>query len=136
MKATAVYSVKRWDEHTYQRISPHKKMTRAEVEYEMHGDIDCTANVQYLMYYQDIDDNDKHKSRAAYVGLMKLDGKIGDKSGTFALEDEGEFEAGAANSSLKIIEGSGTGDFKNIKGTARYRADNNKFTFELEYTLH
>jgi hypothetical protein len=135
MKARASYEVKKWDEETYQQLSPEMKMTRASVEFAMRGEIACTANVQYLMFYKKFDPADQHKASAVYVGLMKMDGKVSGKSGSFALEDRGTYEAGLAKSSLKIIEGSGTGELKGIKGTAAYHASQAGFNFELDYSL-
>ena len=135
MKAKALYEVKKWDEETYQQLSPEMKMTRASVEYAMRGEIACTVNVQYLMFYKKFDPADRHKASAVYVGLMKMDGKVSGKSGSFALEDRGTYENGLAKSSLKIIEGSGTGQLKGIKGTAAYHASKAGFNFELDFAL-
>src|SRR5262245_298415 len=122
MKAKAPYDVKKWQEETIQQIPPNMKMTKASVEFGLHGEIEGTAAVEYLMFYTGVDPKDQHKSTASYIGLMRIEGKISGKSGSFALADEGTFAAGIANSSLKIIEGSGTGDFQRIKGSARYEA--------------
>lgn len=135
MKAKASYEVKKWDEETYQQLSPEMKMTRASVEYAMRGEIACLANVQYLMFYKKFDPADRHNASAVYVGLMKMDGKVSGKSGSFALEDRGTYEGGLAKSSLKIIEGSGTGQLKGIKGTAAYHASKTGFNFELDFSL-
>jgi hypothetical protein len=66
---------------------------------------------------------------------MRIEGTISGKSGSFALEDQGTFAAGVAKSSLRIIEGSGTGDFKRIKGSAKYEASHTGASFELDYSL-
>lgn len=135
MKAKAPYDVKKWQEETIQQISPSMKMTKASVEFGLRGEIEGTAAVEYLMFYTSLDAKDQHKSTASYIGLMRIEGKISGKSGGFALADQGTFGAGMAKSSLKIIEGSGTGDFKGIKGTAKYEASHAGANFELDYSL-
>ncbi len=110
-------------------------MTKASVEFALVGDIECKASVEYLMFYKLFDAKDPHKSSAEYIGLMNLTGKINGKTGSFALEDHGTFTAGAAISKLSILEGSGTGELKGIKGTALYRADQKGSSFELNYDL-
>lgn len=135
MKAKASYEVKKWKEETYQQISPIMKMTRASVEFGMHGEIEGIAAVEYLMFYKSFDPNDQHKSSASYLGLMRFDGKVSGKSGSFAMQDQGSYEAGAAKSTLKIIEGSGTGELKAVRGNATYLADHNGAMFELDYWL-
>jgi ABC-type tungstate transport system permease subunit len=135
MKAKAPYDVKKWQEETIQQIPPNMKMTKASVEFALRGEIEGTATVEYLMFYKSFDPKDQPKSTASYIGLMRIEGKISGKAGTFALEDQGTFAAGIAKSSLKIIEGSGTGDFKRIQGSAKYEASHTSATLELDYSL-
>ena len=135
MKAKAPYSVKKWQEETIQQIPPSMKMTKASVEFALNGEIEGTAAVEYLMFYKNVDPKDQHKSTASYIGLMRIEGRISGKSGSFVLEDQGTFAAGIAKSRLKIIAGSGAGDFKRIKGSATYEASQKSAMFELDYSL-
>jgi hypothetical protein len=135
MKAQATYSVKKWKEETYDQISPEMRMTRASVEYEFSGELEGKASVEYLMFYSHADPTDQHKSSASYVGLIRFEGTLNGRSGSFVMKDDGTFEAGAANSTLQILEGSGTGSLQGIKGTGMYGADQNGIRFELEYEL-
>jgi hypothetical protein len=135
MKASATYKVEKWKEETWKDISPETKMTKASVEFSFKGEIEGKTMVEYLMFYKRFDAKDQHKSSAEYVGLMQFDGKLNGKSGSFALEDKGVFEAGAARSTLRILEGSSTNELKGIKGTAQYQADAAGSRFELDYDL-
>jgi len=136
MKAKASYSVKKWEEATYRQISPQMKMTKASVVYELSGDLQGVASVEYLMFYRHSDPNDPHKSSASYVGLIHFDGILSSKSGSFVLEDNGIFEGGSANSSLRIAEGSGTGALREIYGTGMYLANKDGFHLNLDYDFH
>jgi hypothetical protein len=135
LNATATYSVEKWKEADWQTISPEMKMTKASVEFTLKGGIEGKVTEEYLMYYESFDSKDPHKSSAEYIGMLRLEGKVGGKSGTFAADDCGFFEGGAAFSTLRILEGSGTGELKGIKGTGKYRADQKGSHFELEYEL-
>ena len=135
LKATATYNVEKWKEEDWQSISPEMKMTKASVEFALKGDIEAKVTEEYLMYYESFDSKDPHKSSAEYIGMLRLEGKLAGKSGTFAADDSGFFEGGAAFSTLRILEGSGTGELKGIKGTGKYRADQKGSHFELEYEL-
>jgi len=135
LKSTATYTVQDWKEETWQTLSPEVKMTKASVVFALKGDIEAKVTVEYLMFYEYFDAKDPHTSSAEYIGQMHLDGKVSGKSGCFALEDSGFFEGGAAQSTLRILEGSGTGAFKGIKGTGKYRADQKGGQFELDYEL-
>jgi len=132
-KAKATYKVEKWSEETWQTISPEVKMTKASVEFKLEGEIVGKAVVEYLMYYPYFDAKDPHKSSAEYIGLMHIDGKLNGKSGSFAVDDSGIFEVGTAYSTLRILEGSGTGELKGIKGNGKYRANQEGNHFEVDY---
>lgn len=125
----------KWDENVSNQISHEMKTTKASVEYTLSGEINGQAVVEYLMFYKYFDSNDQHKSSATYLGLIRFIGTVHGKNGSFVIEDHGTFENGAANSILQILDSSGTGELKNIKGTGHYRANQNGTAFELDYTL-
>lgn len=135
MKANASYSVKKWEEATYREISPEMKLTKASVIYELTGDLEGIASVEYTMFYRHFDPEDQHKSSASYVGFIHFDGALSGKAGSFVFEDKGNFEGGSAHSSLHIAEGSGTASLKGISGTGRYLANQDGFHFEMDYSL-
>jgi uncharacterized protein DUF3224 len=135
MKASATYTVKKWEEKPYDDISSDMKMTRASVEYALDGEIKGTASVEYLMFYSHFDAQDQHKAAAEYVGLVRFNGALAGKSGSFVMQDTGKFGQGTATSTLQIVERSGTGELQGIKGTGSYRANKEGFRFEVDYTL-
>jgi hypothetical protein len=135
MKATATYSPTKWDEKPYEQISPSMKLTRASVEFAFHGQMEGHGLVEYLMFYKYFDESDPHKATATYVGLITFKGTLNGVAGSFAMEDRGTFEAGAANSVLTIIPGSGTDKHKGITGTGKYTATQKGCECELNYEL-
>ena len=135
MKAKGSYSVKKWDESTYEEISPKTKLTKASVEYAVTGEIEGKATEECLMFYKNFNAADPHSSTASYVGLIRFNVKLGGSSGSFVMTDEGTFAFGAANSRLQIQDGSGTDALKGIRGSGTYRADKDGVKFELEYEV-
>jgi hypothetical protein len=135
MKARGTYTVKKWDESTYKQMTPERKMTKASVEYAFTGEIEGKGLVEYLMFYGHFDQKDQHDSSASYVGLIYFEGVLSGKSGSLVLEDNGTFEGGAARSTLRIAEGSGTGQLHRIYGTGIYLANREGFHIELEYNF-
>src|SRR5262245_45046884 len=136
MKASATYTVKKWEEKPYDEISSDQKMTRASVEYALDGsDIKGKASVEYLMFYSHFDAQDQHKASAEYVGLVRFNGALGGKSGSFVMQDTGRFGQGTATSALQIVDGSGTEELKGIKGKGSYRANKEGFRFEVDYSV-
>lgn len=133
MKATASYKVNKWEEQTYEQISPESKLTKASVEYAFSGDLEGTASVEYIMFYSYSDPKDPHNSVASYVGLIRFRGSLAGKSGSFVMIDNGAFKGGTASSRLVIADGSGTEGLHGIMGTGSYRANKEGFYIELEY---
>ena len=128
--------MKKWEEKPYDDISSEIKMTRASVEYALDGEIKGKAAVKYLMFYSHFDAQDQHKAAAEYVGLVRFNGAVGGKSGSFVMQDTGSFEREAtASSALQIVEHSGTGELKGIKGKGSYQANKEGFRFEVDYDL-
>ena len=85
------------------------------------------------MFYSHFDAQDQHKAAAEYVGLVRFNGAVGGKSGSFVMQDTGSFEQGTASSALQIVEHSGTGELKGIKGKGSYQANKEGFRFEVDY---
>ena len=135
MKAKGIYTVKKWEENMYEQVSPEMKMTKASVEYAFVGEIEGKALVEYLMFYTHVDPKDQHKSSARYLGLIKFNGSVSGKNGSFVMEDIGTFANGTAVSTLRIIDESGLGELKQITGTGTYRANQDGFQFELDYNI-
>ena len=135
MKAKSQYSVEKWDEKTYEEVSPKMKLTRSSVVFAFKGDLVGKAAVEYLMFYTHSDPSDPHQATATYTGMMHFKGTLAGNEGSFGVLDEGRFENGAAISQLKIIAGSGQGALKKIAGQGSYHADKEGFFLELDYSL-
>lgn len=135
MIATSVFSVKKWDEKTSEKLSDSQKVTNAFVEYDLKGDLEGTGTAFNLMYYKQFDEKDQHKSSAIYLGFIRFAGKLAGKDGSFVMEEIGAYENSSANSKLKIIDGSGTGELSAINGDGFYTADKTGIKFELNYNL-
>ena len=135
MKVQGSYKVTKWEENAYDNISANSKLSKASVEYQCSGEITGRAFVEYLMFYSHVDPKDQHQSTAEYVGLIRFQGTIKDKSGSVVLLDHGTFREGVASSSLQIAVGSGTESLQGITGTGMYRADRNGCHIELDCIL-
>ena len=135
MKAKGSYKVTKWTENPYDQISANSRLTKATVEYQCTGEIAGTAAVEYLMFYSHFDAQDQHKAAAEYVGLVRFNGALGGKSGSFVMQDTGKFGEGTAASTLQIVERSGTGELQGIKGKGSYRANKDVFRFEVDYSF-
>src|SRR5262245_57763409 len=107
--ANARFAIKNWDEKPYSEGDGIPKLTRASVVKTFTGDIEAESQVEYLMMY-------RSDASATFIGLERIVGRIGGKTGTFVLQRTGTFEDGVAKESYSVIPGSGTGELTGLKG--------------------
>lgn len=107
--ANARFAIKSWDEKPYSEGQGQPKLSRATVKKTFTGDIEGESQVEYLMMY-------RADGSAAFVGLERVVGRIGDKSGSFVLQRIGKFEDGKAKESYTVVAGSATGDLQGLTG--------------------
>lgn len=108
-RANARFAIKSWEEKPYSEGQDRPKLTRASVTKTYTGDIEAEAHVEYLMMY-------RSDGSASFVGLERVVGRIGDKTGSFVLQRTGVFENGQAKESYAVIVGSATGDLRGLRG--------------------
>jgi hypothetical protein len=109
-RAEGTFTVKSWDEDTYRELDGNAKLTRAQVTFELAGDLEAEANWTALMCY-------RNDGTAVYTGLQHTAGKVAGRSGSFVLRADGAFEDGVAKTSWEVIPGSATGELSGLTGT-------------------
>jgi hypothetical protein len=107
--ANARFAIKSWDEKPYSEGQDLPKMTRASVTKTFTGDIAGDSQVEYLMIY-------RSDGTATFVGLERITGRIGNRTGSFVLQRIGVFEGGQAKESYSVVPGSATGDLRGMLG--------------------
>lgn len=127
--ANARFAIKSWDEKPYSEGDDLPKLTRASVTKTFTGDIEGEGRVEYVMMY-------RSDGSAAFVGLERIVGRIGGKSGSFVLQRTGVFEGGQAKESYSIIPGSATGDLRGLRGDGSSAVGHGmEHPFTLSYDL-
>ena len=107
--ANARFSIKSWDEKPYSEGTDVPKMTRASVDKTFTGDLEGEGHVEYVMVY-------RSDGTATFVGLERITGQIAGRRGSFVLERTGIFEGGQAKESYSVVNGSGTGELRGLRG--------------------
>ena len=107
--ANARFAIKSWEEKPYSEGAGLPKMTRATVTKSFTGDITGDSQVEYVMMY-------RTDGTAAFVGLERITGRIGTRTGSFVLERTGVFEGGQAKESYTVVAGSATGELHGLEG--------------------
>ena len=127
--ANARFAIKSWDEKPYSEGPDQPKLTRASVIKTYTGDIEGEAQVEYLMMY-------RHDGSATFVGLERVVGRIGGRTGTFVLQRTGIFESGQAKESYSVISGSATGELQGLVGDGSSAVGHGmEHPFTLSYDL-
>jgi hypothetical protein len=88
--ATSNFKIDHWDERPYHEDGGGGKLTRARVTQTFTGDIEGHGEVEWLMCY-------RPDSTADFVGLQRIVGEIGRRSGSLVLETRGTFDGGQAS---------------------------------------
>ena len=125
-RATGTYQVKSWDEKPYEDLEEGAKLTRASVTETFQGDIEGESTVEFLMMYPDA-------STASYVGMQRVVGSLGGRSGSFVLQVSGTFEGGLAQATWSVVPGSGMGELRGLRGEGGFPAQHG--TSSVPYTL-
>jgi hypothetical protein len=133
MEARSRLSVLFWDEVTSQEINLTQRITRTDVTFKVEGDLTGVALVNWNMYYNHFNEDDRQSSLASYLGLIRFEGNIRGRSGSFVMEDEGTFINGSAESILTIVEFSGLDELMNISGTGKFVSNSEASYIELDY---
>ena len=127
--ANARFAIKAWDEKPFSEGPDQPKLTRASVTRTYTGDIEGDAQVEYVMMY-------RTDGSASFVGIERVVGRIGDRSGSFVLQRIGVFESGQAKESYSVIPGSATGDLLGLTGSGSSDVGHGlEHPFTLSYQL-
>jgi hypothetical protein len=127
--ANARFTIKSWDETPYSDGQDLPKLTRATVAKTFTGDIEGEGQVEYLMMY-------RSDGSATFVGLERIVGRIGAKTGTFVLQRLGVFEGGQAKESYSVVPGSATGELQGLRGDGSSALGHgSEHPFALDYEL-
>src|SRR5436190_14784628 len=87
--AKATFALNAWDEKPYNEMNGLPKLTRVSVTKSYQGDIKGEGKLEYLMMYRD-------DGSASFIGLERVVGSVGGRSGSFVLQHGGTFEGGVA----------------------------------------
>lgn len=127
--AEGTFTVKSWDESTYQELDGKAKLTRAKVTFAYAGDLQAESASESLMCYRE-------DGTAVYTGLDRVAGQLGGRSGSFVLRADGAYADGEARTTWNVIDGSGTGELTGLRGSGlAVAAAGPGGTFTLDYEL-
>ncbi|MEV7514824.1 DUF3224 domain-containing protein [Streptomyces diastaticus] len=129
-QATGTRVLKSWDEKDFTEADG-RKLTSSAISYSYTGDIEGDGVQQYVMFY-------RSEESTTFVGLEQIVGRVGGRSGSFALQHTGELTREAAEVTWSVVPGSGTGELAGLTGTGGFTAmheEAGNATYRLDYTV-
>jgi hypothetical protein len=104
------------------------KVTRASIGYRMTGDVEGESTSDVVMYYLP-------DGTASVTGIWHVTGSATGRRGSVAFESTGGYDGSVASSQVRVIPGSGTGDFASVRGsgTTSATSEQAEYVLELEF---
>lgn len=128
-KARGSFQVTGGSEDPYDELEGGIRLTHASGGQAFSGDISGEGAVHWLMLY-------RADKTAHFVGLQRITGSVGGRSGSFVAAAEGDHDGTGSTIAFSIIAGSGTEQLDGIAGEGSLVAQGGpKGTYELDYTL-
>jgi hypothetical protein len=114
-RAAGRIDVKTWDETPYGEVDGGPKFVRVAVTETFSGDIEGEGEVTFLQVV-------RADGSASFVGVERVTGSVGGRSGTFVLQDQGTLEGGTVRGTWFVVAGSGTGELRGLRGEGSFEA--------------
>src|SRR5512146_1086007 len=87
-----------WNEQPYHEMEGGRKLSRASVVNEFHGDIEGKGTLEYLLNYAS-------PTSGTYIGYERVVGCVGKRSGSFVLHHWGTFDGPTVHGSWSVVPG-------------------------------
>jgi len=113
--AVAKIDVKVWDPKPYDEPPAGPALVRIHVEEDFSGDIEGSGVVEFLQ-------SQRADGSASFVGIERVSGSLGGRSGTFLFQDQGTLEGSTVCGSWFVVPGSGTGELAGLRGEGGFTA--------------
>jgi hypothetical protein len=131
MNATGKASFKAttWEETPYAEFDGGRKLTRVHAVFAYEGVLEGEGTVDYLMAYGP-------DGVGNFVGMERIVGRIGEKSGSFVAQHTGTFDPKAVHTEWTFVPGLGTGELEGIIGGGELTLEGHgPYPFTFEYHL-
>ena len=127
--ATGTFEVLSGGETAYQEADGEPRLTHANGTQRFSGDIEGDGSIEWLMCYLPA-------GGARMVGLQRISGSIGGRTGTLLIDAVGDHDGKASRATWHVVDGSGTGDLAGIRGHGSFEAPGGStVTYRLDYEL-
>jgi len=129
MQATGEFEVNLQPLDPFAKGSEGISLGRMSIDKTFRGDLVAESQGEMLSV------TTKVKGSAGYVAIEQVNGTLQGKRGTFVLQHFGIASRGANRLVLEVVPDSGTGQLANLSGTMTISIEDDKHTYEFDYTL-
>jgi hypothetical protein len=109
--------VQSWDPQAYDQASDGAPtLVEVHVTETFTGDIEGQGTVRILQTV-------RPDNSASFVGVERVSGRLGGRSGSFVLQDQGTLEANHVKGTWFVVPGSGSGELAGLRGEGTFEAE-------------
>jgi Protein of unknown function (DUF3224) len=114
--ATGRIDVKTYEPRPYEQVDDGPNLVEIHVSETFSGDIEAEGVVRFLQAV-------RQDGSASFVGIERVTGRVGDRSGSFLLQDAGTLEENTVEGDWIVVPGSGTGELRGLRGEGHFSAE-------------
>ena len=118
--ASAVITVHKYEPVAYEEPAEGPVLSRIHVQESFTGDISGEGVVEFLQA-------GRADGSASFVGIERVTGSVGGRTGTFLLQDTGTVQGNVVSGDWFVIPGSGTGQLAGLRGNGGFQRPLQKF---------
>jgi hypothetical protein len=115
-RATGKIDVHTYEPETYEDSGGGTDLVEIHVTEAFQGDIEGEGVVRFLQAV-------RADGSASFVGIERVTGSVGGRSGTFLLQDAGTVNGSVVSGTWFVIPGSGTGGLAGLRGEGGFTAN-------------
>jgi hypothetical protein len=113
--ATGRITVRAYEPVAYDEPGDGPALVRIHVAETFSGDIEADGVAEFLQV-------SVAEDSASFVGVERVSGRIGDRSGTFVLQDVGTLVGTTVSGTWFVVPGSGTAELTGLRGEGGFVA--------------
>jgi hypothetical protein len=107
----------------------HPMLARMTLDKRFHGDLDAVSHGEMLSAGSPV------KGSAGYVAIERVDGTLGGRRGSFALQHTGTMTRGVPSLSVTVVPDSGTDELAGLSGRMQIIISGKEHAYEFEYEI-
>ena len=114
--ATGRIEVDSYEPQPYEAPAGGPQLAEIHVRERFVGDIEGDGAVRFLQAVRD-------DGSASFVGIERVTGRIGERRGSFLLQDAGTLEGSTVSGEWFVVPGSGTEELAGLRGEGGFVAE-------------